>query len=168
MDVWDLFAEGHLAKPSQLRDCARALKTPVETSPLSTCGQSTPSSPSGSFGNKSPAFSLPAETPLAVSWLDLLATIPQSSRLAESGEIVGFSLQRTKEATRSLGAYFALNISECPNDAVESSLSDILESDAGGSLSKYYLSDTAKTGILRRAEKRGKKLPKMLEEALRQ
>jgi hypothetical protein len=45
-------------------------------------------------------------------------------------------------------------------------LSDILER---GPLSKhYFLSRKAKDGILRRAQKRGKKLPELLERALRE
>lgn len=45
------------------------------------------------------------------------------------------------------------------------SLSDILES--GNIPQKYYLSRDACAGILRRAERWGKKLPAVLEEALR-
>ena len=45
------------------------------------------------------------------------------------------------------------------------SLSDILES--GDIPPRYFLSKGACTGILRRAAKRGKKLPAVLEEALR-
>lgn len=45
------------------------------------------------------------------------------------------------------------------------SLSDILES--GDIPPRYFLSKGACTGILRRAERRGKKLPAVLEEALR-
>ena len=45
------------------------------------------------------------------------------------------------------------------------SLSDILES--GNIPPRYFLSRDACTGILRRAERRGEKLPAVLEEALR-
>jgi DNA (cytosine-5)-methyltransferase 1 len=38
---------------------------------------------------------------------------------------------------------------------------------AGGALQKYYLSEKACLGILRRAERRGKVLPPMLDQALR-
>ena len=55
--------------------------------------------------------------------------------------------------------------SESPRDVVESSLSSILE--RGGVDSRYYLSKKACQGILRRAEERGKVLPKELETALR-
>lgn len=51
-----------------------------------------------------------------------------------------------------------LNTSVWPNDAAVSSLSDILE-DPGPHLDEYCLSQKACQGILRRAGKRGKKLP---------
>lgn len=57
-----------------------------------------------------------------------------------------------------------LSTSECLNDAVESSLSDILET--GELLPRYYLSAEACAGILRRAEKRGRSLPPSLQRAL--
>ena len=56
-----------------------------------------------------------------------------------------------------------LNTGECPSVAVESTLSQILEVNAP---QKYYLSAKACAGILRRAARRGKELPKMLKEAL--
>ena len=55
------------------------------------------------------------------------------------------------------------NTSELLKDAVESSLSEILQVDAP---EKYSLSAKACRGILRRAEKRGKVLPPMLRDAL--
>lgn len=58
-----------------------------------------------------------------------------------------------------------LNTGECPSVAVESTLSQILEADVP---EKYYLSTRACEGILRRAERRGKKLPEILEMALKQ
>ena len=62
-----------------------------------------------------------------------------------------------------LGSLGTLNTSECPNDVVESSLSQILLDTVP---SKYYLSQTACKGILRRANGRGKALPRELNEAL--
>tara|TARA_R110002110_G_scaffold282131_1_gene496584 strand:- start:27 stop:533 length:507 start_codon:yes stop_codon:yes gene_type:complete len=50
-----------------------------------------------------------------------------------------------------------------PNEGVESSLSDILETDPHP---KYFLSAKACKGIKRRAKDRGKEIPKSLEEAL--
>lgn len=57
------------------------------------------------------------------------------------------------------------NISAYPNDATVCSLSDVLET--GPIPRRFYLSSRACAGILRRAERRGKKLPTQLEEALR-
>jgi hypothetical protein len=58
------------------------------------------------------------------------------------------------------------NTSAWPNGASVCSLSQVLET--GHIPQKYYLSAKACRGILRRAEKRGKELPKSLESALRQ
>lgn len=63
------------------------------------------------------------------------------------------------------GVHTMLNFGECPSDARESTLSQILEVNVP---EKYYLSSKAREGILRRAERRGKELPKMLKEALLQ
>lgn len=57
------------------------------------------------------------------------------------------------------------NIGESPSVAVESTLSQILEDNVP---EKYYLSQKACEGILRRAERRGKKLPDVLKTALEQ
>ena len=63
------------------------------------------------------------------------------------------------------GEFLTLNTGESPSAAVESTLSSILQADAP---KKYYLSAKACEGILRRAERRGKELPKMLKTALEQ
>ena len=55
------------------------------------------------------------------------------------------------------------NTGESPNVAVVSRLSQILEETPQG---KYRLSGKACPGILRRAERRGKKLPEILERVL--
>ncbi len=62
------------------------------------------------------------------------------------------------------GAYWTLNTLECRSGAAGSTLSDILET--GDLPPRYFLSVTACRGILRRAEKRGKKLPAPLQAAL--
>jgi DNA (cytosine-5)-methyltransferase 1 len=56
------------------------------------------------------------------------------------------------------------NILAWPNDAAVCSLSQVLEK--GSIPRRYFLSSTACAGILRRAEKRGKKLPAPLQAAL--
>ena len=63
------------------------------------------------------------------------------------------------------GGCLMLNTSESPNVVVESSLSDVLETQ-GEHLKKFSLSPKAAQGILRRATKRGKQLPEYLHKAL--
>ena len=64
------------------------------------------------------------------------------------------------------GGCWTLNTLESLNDDVESSLYSILEH--GGSTRRYCLSPKACEGILRRAEKRGKVLPPLLEKTLQE
>ena len=64
------------------------------------------------------------------------------------------------------GEFLTLNSSEWPSDAVVSFLSDVLETEQER-LRRYSLSPKACQGILRRAERRGKPLPPMLDAALR-
>jgi len=61
---------------------------------------------------------------------------------------------------------WTLNTSEFPNAVVASSLSQVLE--VGTLPPRFFLSPKACAGILRRAERRGKQLPPMLEQALKQ
>ena len=61
------------------------------------------------------------------------------------------------------GESMTLNFGESPNGVRESTLSQILDLNAPD---KYSLSQRACSGILRRAEKRGKVLPDMLKDAL--
>jgi hypothetical protein len=60
--------------------------------------------------------------------------------------------------------FVTLNIGEWPSDAVVCSLSDTLET--GVVPQRFFLSAKACQGILRRAERRGKKLPPLLQLAL--
>jgi hypothetical protein len=62
--------------------------------------------------------------------------------------------------------FLTLNTSVWPNDAAVCSLSQILET--GAVPQRYFLSPKACAGILRRAERRGKKLPEPLRLALEQ
>jgi len=61
------------------------------------------------------------------------------------------------------GGSMTLNTGEFPSAVRESTLSQILQANAP---EKYSLSPTACAGIIRRAEKRNKTLPPMLEDAL--
>ena len=101
-------------------------------------------------------------TRLAVSWPDLWVLIPPSShRQEESGPVTVWSLDH-KEGPRGLSKMG--NFLESPNDAAVRSLSQILET--GPIPQRFFLSQKACQGILRRAEKRGKVLPTQLHQAL--
>ena len=63
------------------------------------------------------------------------------------------------------GEYLMLNTSDSPKDAKESLLLEIIQETSEVS-PKYSLSERACLGILRRADKKGKMLPKKLENAL--
>ena len=103
-----------------------------------------------------------AATPLGASWEDLSAQwMPYHLQQTEAGPVKvwcrghGHGLR---------GAFSTPNGSEWRSGAVACSLSSILET--ASIPQRYYLSQTACAGILRRAEKRGKLLPQSLREAL--
>ena len=96
----------------------------------------------------------------------------KNSRKSQAGKYLyldlraesGIMPERSWETvTVSPGASSMRNTMDCPRDAKESTLSQILQENAP---ERYYLSATACEGILRRAERRGKALPPMLREAL--
>jgi hypothetical protein len=85
------------------------------------------------------------------------------SKTWEGGLIAAWFVGRD---ARSLGAFSTLNTSAWPNDASVCSLSRVLET--GPIPQRFFLSAKACSGILRRAEKRGKELPTTLRRALAQ
>ena len=120
------------------------------------CGKMSPE-PSAPMVEKTSELSskrpqeLSIETPL---FLDL--------RTDNVGRILGVFWQTDG---LSLGGYTMHSFGECPSDARESRLSQILEDNPHP---KYCLSSKACQGILNRAKRRGKELPKILEDALLQ
>ena len=100
--------------------------------------------------------------------LSLFGRTSQVPSAAMQGGTSGQSSMRWQTAGRwtSSGESWMHSSSESPNgvDACSSSLASILEPKAP---KKYYLSSRASAGILRRAERRGKKLPPALDAALR-
>ena len=130
------------AKASQSLDFAKGLVTHAETS----CSPILPLlhniSPSGWFGRTSPASCLATEEGILE---------PSLGRWQNSG---------MGSPTECL----TLNTSEWPSAAAVCSLSDTLET--GDVPQRFFLSAKACQGILRRAEKRGKKLPIPLQSAL--
>jgi hypothetical protein len=119
-------------------------------------------SPQSSSGKMFLAYCPPKTTPSVASSLGLPVKMCHFSRQGSDGRTRVLCLD-PKEQSR--GESSTPNISEWPNDAAVCLLSQVLET--GSIPARYYLSSTACEGILRRAEKRGKKLPEMLEAALR-
>ena len=139
----------HRASPFLSQDCVRAWLTHEETLPSRILGSLIDTVPNGSFGKTSPvSCQRTAGEPLAPSsggW--------QNSGMGSPTEFLTLS---TCEWTGLDGLFL--------NDAGVCSLSEILET--GDVPRRYYLSQKACLGILRRAAKRGKELPPMLHRAL--
>lgn len=102
---------------------------------------------------------------------DFAAVLEEAVKIAESEAPLFLYLKRDGlQADASwvtdgalLGVYSMHSFGECPNDGVESHLSQILEATPHP---KYYLSARACLGILNRAARRGKDLPEALKKAL--
>ena len=137
--------EEHPVKPSQSQDLGKDLKTQGETSRLSSLEWLNTLSQSGLSGKMSPVF-CPA---------------------TEDGTLVPSSGRWQASAMGSLGGVWMLNTSESHKDAEESFLSDILQ-EIQDVQPKYYLSQRACEGILRRATAKGRALPPALHQALMQ
>ena len=75
----------------------------------------------------------------------------------------GFSMKWNNSGMAYRGELWTLDTSESPNDAEECSLSQVLNPTAPA---RFSLSAKAASGILRRANRRGKVLPAALETAL--
>lgn len=130
------------ANPSASQDCGEDWTTSVVTWPSSFAALLNAYAPAGLSGKMSPASCHREEDGTLV---------PSSGRWKSSGMV-----SRTECLT--------LSTSEWPSAAVVCSLSDTLET--GAVPQRFYLSATACQGILRRAAKRGKTLPKLLQKAL--
>ncbi len=117
--------------------------------------------PQSVFGKTYQECSTPRTTRSGASWENLADRGANYSRQGNDGETLVVCLDH-KEQSR--GGSSMPNISEWPNDAAVCLLSQVLET--GSIPQKYYLSPKACAGILRRAEKRGKKLPCSLLRAL--
>jgi hypothetical protein len=127
---------------SQSQDSEKDWLIRVATSCSPTLQLLTDIGPSGWFGRTSPAsFPLTEDETLP----------PSFEGWQNSG-------------TGSLTEFLTLSTLEWPKDAAVCLLSDVLED--GRVPQRFFLSATACKGILRRAEKRGKSLPRQLQEAL--
>ena len=132
----------------------------------------------GLFGKTFPAVSTPTTTPSGSSWPDYLAPIlryvAQIPPRPDSSQALGFSTGLLGGAR---GACSTLNMSEaanctaearCPRGGSASSLSSVLEKRGIPIPLRQFLSREAKDGILTRSKRRGRKLPPMLDLALRE
>jgi hypothetical protein len=90
--------------------------------------------------------------------MSLASSLPTKGLISED-----FSMKWSKSGMASRGEVWMLGISESPRGAVESSLLQVLSPTAP---QRYSLSAKAASGILRRASRRGKKLPAVLQAAL--
>jgi hypothetical protein len=103
----------------------------------------------------------PEDAGYALRWQKML---PDSSAQTMVSLLQGASESySTAGLVKQDGGYSTASISVWPKDGNACSLSQILEANP---LTKYSLSPRACQGILRRAEKRGKELPEMLQKAL--
>jgi hypothetical protein len=136
-----LLAEPH-ANHSQSQDLERDWMIRVATSCLPTLPLLHDIGPDGWFGRTSPAYCHQTKDGILE---------PSLGRWANAG--MGSHIE-----------FLTLSISEWPSAAAVCSLSDTLET--GNVPQRFFLSATACRGILRRADKRGKKLPPQLQQAL--
>ena len=144
----------------------------IETEPIDLLVGGTPCQPYSIAGNRL-GMADPAAT-LSGSFLDWLSASgragssgkmsPVFSRLTLGGRLEPSSGRWRNSGTGCRTGFWTLSSSECPNAAVASSLSDILET--GRLPQRYFLSAVACAGILRRAAKQGISVPPMLREVL--
>ena len=101
-----------------------------------------------------------------LSWRKLLDYIVPDYQFLDLSSDAGNLLGQYEWTIRSAlhGGCWLRNSGASPRDAIESFLSQILQAHPP---KKYYLTTAACLGILRRAEERGKPLPKALDTALR-
>jgi hypothetical protein len=136
------WSEAHHANRLASQDCERVWMIRAATSCSHILPLLNDMLPAGSSGKTSPAFCQATEDEILE---------PSLGRWLNSG-------------MGSLTECWTLSSSEHPSDGVACSLSDVLE--AGNVPERFFLSEKACSGILRRAERRGKKLPEQLQRAL--
>ena len=114
------------------------------------------------YGKTSPAYCPTEVMRSAASWEDLSAQwTPYHHQETEAGPV---KVWCRGHGHGRHGPFLTRNGSEWRSGAVACSLSSILET--ASIPQRYYLSQTACAGMLRRAEKLGKDLPPQLQEAL--
>ena len=135
------------------------------TSALPFAKLQTNSTPNGFCGKTFPASLIQWITRSDACWANYVEQVTPSSQRKEGNTLL--AAWWPDRSAPWLGGPWTPNGSECPSggDACLSWLEEVLET--GPAPTHYYLSERACRGILRRAEKRGKKLPVELERALK-
>ena len=142
--TFNFLSEAHPASHSASQDCEADWQTRVATWPsdslnlLASCG------PSGWYGR----------------------TSPESCHLGTDGTLAPSSGRWQNSGMGSPTAFLTLSGLESPSAVAVCSLSQTLE--IGDVPQRYFLSAKACSGILRRAERRGKELPLQLHAALKE
>ena len=113
-----------------------------------------------SCGKTSPVSYQHETMPSDVFWQLCLAKPESLSQQGVDGRVLVLCVPTS---AKSHGESWTPNISESPNAAEECSLRQVVETDVSP---KYYLSNRAKAGILKRAKLRKKNLPPLLRAAL--
>ena len=170
-----LFSQALHANPSQSLVSEQEWLTRVVTWHSSFLDLLTAFAPAGWSGKTCPVFypayltKLPIRVRRRHQWIwsatdkkwKLKTTTEQKNYMPSTASWPDFQ----NSATGGPCGFLTLNTPEFHSAAVASSLSDILET--GDVPQRYFLSDTACRGIIRRAEKRGRELPAHLLAALK-
>jgi hypothetical protein len=158
-----LWLEEPHVSPSALLDCEKDSETTGETLHSSIARFFRDSNPDGSFGKTFPEFIPLGQVTRQVRWE---SKQDQDGKWMWSKRVISHqSLERFQNSGMAVhGEFLTLNTLEFPNDAVESSLLDVLET--GEVPQRFFLSPVACQGILRRAAKRNRTLPPSLQQAL--
>jgi hypothetical protein len=157
----------HDALTAQTPPKGRPLVLSVEVSPAKT--SQLPESEPASPGKEADCSMKQHESQTLFSGMEdgsSLRTFPDSFPATEDATSPLYSRRwPTSGFTTSPGEHWTADTSECPSGGGEySSLPDVLEATVP---ERFYLSQKAAAGILRRAEKRGRALPPTLDRALR-
>ncbi|CRM19850.1 hypothetical protein [Pseudomonas sp. 31 R 17] len=167
----DVLVGGTPCQASRSPVCAKASPTRAAPSPSNTWSlqmqlnmfaPASESPPASSSGRTSPASSATKGTPSDAFLARLLGKTESCSLQGKNGRTLVVCMD-PKEQSR--GGSWTPNISALPNGAVVCSLSQVLVTDLIPP--RYFLSEKACAGILRRGEARRRTLPEQLLSALR-
>lgn len=166
-DQLTFWSEEHLASPSPKPADERAFAIHVATWPSSSSSLLLDFQRDGWSSRTCPAFCFPAMMENEAERTTRRLTQEEGS---DPSRVPGLTLEPSSgrwgnSGLGSLTEFWTLSTAEWPSDGVASSLLDVLE-ETGERLRPYCLSAKACEGLIRRAERRGRTLPKPLQRAL--